>query len=248
MASVPAEQFSPCLELKQTYQPRFFLDIFSGASMPVSMACKKLSIDVFEPVDLIHGQDILDDDKFFHILKLAESGLIGAAVAAPYCCKHSRATLRRPGPRPVRTPEFMDGLPTNTTLQQLAVQESSIVHDRARLLLSAVARNNGIVVLENPATSMTWLDSHMVHWVHSIAPFVVQASACCFGTNWAKTWCFVSNKPQISALGQLCPHPQGTARRIIQIQTHSGVSRAVGIHFGFRDGTFHHERWPSGFS
>ena len=114
VASVPAEQFSPCLELKQTYQPRFFLDIFSGASMAVSMACKKLSIDVFEPVDLIHGQDILDDDKFFHILKLAESGLIGAAVAAPYCCKHSRATLRRPGPRPVRTPEFMDGLPTNT--------------------------------------------------------------------------------------------------------------------------------------
>ena len=31
--------------------------------MPVSTACKALSIDLFEPVDLIHGHDILDDLK-----------------------------------------------------------------------------------------------------------------------------------------------------------------------------------------
>ena len=58
--------------------------------------------DVFEPVDLIHGHDLLNDDTFYNILVLAESGLIGAALAARYCSKHSRATLRRPGPRLVR--------------------------------------------------------------------------------------------------------------------------------------------------
>ena len=75
---------------------------------------------------------------------LAESGLVGAALAAPYCCKHSRATLRRPGPLPVRTPKFLDGVPNNSVHQQLAVQESSIIHDRSRLLLSAVDRQNDI--------------------------------------------------------------------------------------------------------
>ena len=119
-------------------QPRFFLDIFSGARMPVSAACTEFWVDLFEPVDLIHGWDILDDSTFHSLLCLRESGLVGAALAAPYCCKHSMATLRRPGPKPVSIPQHLDGLPGNTVQQQLAVQESATVHDRARLLLSAV--------------------------------------------------------------------------------------------------------------
>ena len=87
-----------------------------------------------QPVDIIQGNDILNDDAFHHLLCLGESGLIGAALAAPCCCKHSRATLRRPGPPPVQTPQHLDGVPGNTIAQQLAVQESSTVHDRARLM------------------------------------------------------------------------------------------------------------------
>ena len=138
-------------------KPRFFLDIFSGARMPVSTACKRFSVDLFDPVDLIHGWDIWDDDVFHSLSRLCESVLVGAALA-PYCSKHSRATLRRPGSKPVRTPKHLDGLPDNTIQQQLAVQESALVHDRARHLLSAVARSNGLIVLENPSSSVTWLD------------------------------------------------------------------------------------------
>jgi hypothetical protein len=58
---------------------------------------------------------------------------------------------------------------------------SAGMHDRARLLLSAVTRRNGLAILENPSTSMT---QHML-------------ALCEFGTNWAKTWCFVSDKPDI---------------------------------------------------
>jgi len=92
--------------------------------MPVSTAVQELAGDRVEPVDLIHGLDLLEDDTFESLLRLASSGRIGAALA-PYCCKHSRATLRPNGPVPVRTPEFLDGLPSNTTQQQIAVQESS---------------------------------------------------------------------------------------------------------------------------
>eukprot|EP00435_Cladocopium_sp_Y103_P032719 s574_g8.t1 len=48
---------------------------------------------------------------------------------------------------PVRTPQFLDGVPGNSMEQQWAVQESSTVHDRARLLLSALSRN-GLLILE----------------------------------------------------------------------------------------------------
>ena len=201
-----------------------FLDIFSGARMPVSTACKRFSVDLLDPVDLIHGWDILDDDVFHSLIRLCESGLVGAALAAPYCSKHSRATLRRPGPKPVRTPEYLDGLPDNTIQQQLAVQESALVHDRARHLLSAVARSNGLIILENPSSSMTWswLDELMQHWVHTTAPFAAHASACKFDTNWAKTWCFVSNKPHIFAVAQLCDHAPHAHESVIGVRLPDG--------------------------
>ena len=121
-----------------TSSARYFLDIFAGASCPVSVALNSLNGDRLEPIDLIHGHDLLDDQIFESLLHLCSSRKIGAALAAPYCSKHSRATLRRPGPAPVRTPEYIDGIPGNTWEQQLAVQESATIHHRSRLLLSAV--------------------------------------------------------------------------------------------------------------
>ena len=157
----------------------------------------------------------LDDDLFESLLRLASSGRIGAALAAPYCSKHSRAAWRPNRPAPVRTPEFLDGLPSNTMQQQPAVQESSAIHDRSRILLSAVDQHAGLVILENPSTSMTWDDCVMYEWVHAIAPFAAQACACQFGKVWAKSWMFVANRPVISYLGRSCTHPPGTHEPVV---------------------------------
>ena len=54
------------------------------ALMPVSTAVQALAGDRVEPVDLIHGLDLLEDDTFESLLRLASSGRIGAALAAPY--------------------------------------------------------------------------------------------------------------------------------------------------------------------
>ena len=208
--SFPAESASSATVASHA-KPRFayFLDIFSGASSPVSVAVRALHADSIEPVDLIFGQhcDLLDDGVFHNVLDLAASGLVGAALAAPYCSKHSMATLRPNGPPPVRTPEALDGLDTNTALQDLQVQESAAVHDRARHILTQVAAKGGIVVLENPLTSMTWLDGLMSAWVRATAPYLAAAAACRFGTDWQKAWLFCSNRPDILALGLGCVHP-----------------------------------------
>lgn len=66
-------------------------------------ACQALAVfngDRIEAIDLIHGHDVSDDAIFEDLLCLANSGRIGAALAAPYCSKHSRTTLRSPGPPP----------------------------------------------------------------------------------------------------------------------------------------------------
>ena len=54
---------------------RYFLDIFSGASSPVSNALNSLHRDRIEPIDLIHGHDLLDDQIFESVLRLAASRL-----------------------------------------------------------------------------------------------------------------------------------------------------------------------------
>ena len=135
----PAEckrEKQPCSNSSQSlchdHMGRFFLDIFAGASMPVSSAVAQCSADRFEPLDIIHGHDLLDDEIYEGAMQLASSGLIGAGLAAPYCCHHSRAKLKKPGPKPLRTPTFLDGVPDNSWEDQLAVQESSLIHDRAR--------------------------------------------------------------------------------------------------------------------
>ena len=186
----------------------FFLDLFSGASSPVSVAVRKLHADAIEPVDIIFGQhcDLLDDKVFQNVVHLASSGMVGAAIAAPYCSKHSMATLKPNGPKPVRTPTALDGLPTNTALQDLQVQESAAVHDRARYILSIVASKGGLIVLENPLTSMTWLDEEMSAWVRSTAPYLAAAAACRYGADWRKYWLFCSNRPDILQLGLECDH------------------------------------------
>lgn len=164
-----------------------------------------------------------DDTAFEDVLRLAASGLIGAALAAPYCSKHSKATLKSPGPAPVRTPDFIDGLPSNSPQQQLAVEESAAIHDRSRALLSEVDQHGGLVILENPATSMTFDDPLMVKWIQAVAPFAAQASACHFGKDWAKTWMFVANRADIFAVAKSCPHGFGVHQQITGVRMADGT-------------------------
>ena len=208
--------------LRHDHMGRFFLDIFAGASMPVSSAVAQFSADRFEPLDIIHGHDLLDDDIYDGAMQLASSGLIGAGLAAPYCCHHSRAKLKKPGPKPLRTPAFPDGVPENSWEEQLAVQESSQIHDRARRLLGCVARSGGIIILENPPSSMTWDDEAMSQWVHQVAPHASQAFACRFGADWRKAWMFVCNDESIEQVAKSCNHPPGSHQPIAGVKLPDG--------------------------
>lgn len=162
-------------------------------------ALQSMSYDCIEPVDKINGpsHDILDDTVFEAVLRLAPSTLVGVSLAAPYCSKHSRATLFPGGPPPVRTPEEPEGCTSNSLRQDMALQESAAVHDRSRIVSDVVMVHGGISALENPLRSMTWLDPTMSEWVQQQTPFLSACSACQFGADWDKSWLFVCNHPCI---------------------------------------------------
>ena len=77
--------------------------LFAGARASLSSVVAALDLDCFPPLDLIIDalRDILEDDIFAKLRRIADAGLVGAALAAPVCSKHSILRLRPGGPRPL---------------------------------------------------------------------------------------------------------------------------------------------------
>ena len=172
--------------------PRLFLDLFAGARAPVTSAIQSLRRDCFPPVDLIidASRDILEDAFFDLLCRIADSGLVGAALAAPVCSKHSILRLRPGGPKPLRDFEHPTGRPDLNWDDSAQLQESALLHDRTRLLLSRVSASGGLIVLENPASSLIFHDPLMMSWIESEAPFCAQVASCMAVYGWCR-WCIL---------------------------------------------------------
>ena len=222
VSSTPGSWLGPCHLPSPT--PRLFLDLFAGARAPATSAVKGLGFDCFPAVDIIidASRDILDD-AFFHLLcRIADSGLVGAALAAPVCSKHSILRLRPGGPQPLRDFEHPTGRPDLNWKDSADLQESALLHDRARLLLSRVSAAGGLIILENPASSLTFHDPLMMSWIESEAPFCAQVASCMVGASFSKSWMFVSKQPCILDLACSCTHPPGSHASFVGKRDGSG--------------------------
>ena len=132
-----------------------------------------------------------------------------AAAAAPPCASFSRARLRPGGPLPVRTVRHPTGVPAPALAQSSELSVSSSLHSRARHFLSLVGAHGGLILLENPASSLLWLDPSVRAWLLVHAPFCTHIAACQFGMPLPKAWAFWCNHDVLSSLGCSCPHPPG---------------------------------------
>ena len=204
--------------------PRLFLDLFAGARAPVSSALRDLGFDCFPAVDIIVDAscNILDDAFFNLLCRIADAGLVGAALAAPVCSKHSILRVRPGGPKPLRDFAFPTGRPDLNWEDTAQLQESALLHDRSRLLLSRVSASGGLILLENPASSLTFHDPLMMSWIESEAPFCAQVASCMVGASFSKSWMFVSNQPCILDLACSCMHAPGTHASFVGKRDGSG--------------------------
>ena len=190
---------------------RLFLDLFAGASSPVSHAIAELGLARLEPVDVLVGpaHNLLDDLTFQNLQRLCSSGLIGVAAAAPPCAAFSRARLRQGGPPPVRTVSHPTGIPQPSASQAKELETSALLHSRTRHLLHLVACRGGMIWLENPSSSLLWLDPEVIAWCRLTAPFMATVAACQVGMPLHKSWSFCCNDASVSRIASLCPHPVG---------------------------------------
>jgi len=206
--SAPSES---CTQPLRVPPARLFLDLFAGAASPATQSMAALGRMCFQPVDLLSGEhiDILHDGTFASLRRLCASGLVGAAAAAPPCSAFSRARLRPGGPPPVRTVNQPRGKDVLSPSQTTELTTSSLIHVRCRELLALVAARGGLIWLENPTSSLLWLDPQVMAWCRTHTPFASTVAACVHSVLAHKSWTFMCNHVSISSVASVCPHPLG---------------------------------------
>ena len=100
---------------------------------------------------------------------------MGAIWSAPPCKEFSRLKLRRPGPKALRTPQHMDGVPGLTPEEQRRVDQSTEIHRRSRQLLRAAVQSTGF---EQPPSAMSWLQEDNIALLREWAARCSWVPAC----------------------------------------------------------------------
>ena len=87
------------------------------------------------------------------------SAFVGPAVgdmwAAPPCKEFSHLKLSRPGPKALRTPQRMDGVPGLSAEEEERVDQSTDIHPRSPLCAAVQSSAQG--GFEQPPSAMSWI-------------------------------------------------------------------------------------------
>ena len=108
---------------------QIFLDICAGSTRPLSQAVLSLGGDVLAfDILLDSSMDLLRDDSYEQLLRICSSGQVRYGSASPACAHYSRLKLLPgPGPRALRTPEALHGVPGLSSQELFA--GARIIHD-----------------------------------------------------------------------------------------------------------------------
>ena len=195
---------------------RFFLDICSGSTRPLSTAVLQhghcvLSFDIL----LDQRMNLLSDQAYEDLLKVCASGQVAYGAASPSCNEYSRLKLREDGgPKALRTPEFLQGRPDLTAAELQKVQESFLMLFRCVTCLLLIFQSGGHCHLEQPANAMSWLEKVVRHFLRAIGASCIYLAACAYGLDVYKAWMFASSFSPLRALGAVCTHGSDAHRSV----------------------------------
>ena len=195
---------------------KFFLDVCSGVTRPLSMAILDhghpvLSFDIL----LDSSMDILSDAAYEDLLRVAASGQVGYGAASPSCCEYSRLKLRDDGgPKALRSPDHLSGLPNLTSWELQRVQESFVMLSRCVEVLTLVFQAGGHVHLEQPLNAMSWLEKIVRQFLQLIGASCINVAACAYEMDVYKAWMFASSFPGLRPMGCICQHPPNSHVRL----------------------------------
>ena len=202
---------------------RFFLDICSGATSPLASAAVARGIPAI-PIDILRNpaHDLLDVALFEQILRVAFSGRIAMGHGSPPCCEYSLLKLRPGGPPPCRSPQHLNGLPTNDAAANARVTQSRVILERTVAILYAVYQSGGHASLEQPRNSMSWSEPAAQGFMLDISADLVVVAACEFEMPFDKHWLFATSWRPLQSLQSVCPHAAGFHESFAGVRDASG--------------------------
>ena len=203
---------------------KIFLDLCSGVDHPLSSAvrdlgCPALAIDIL--VD--NRMDLLYDPFFEHLLRLCGSGVIGYAAASPSCTEYSLLKLRPGGPKALRTPQMLDGVPDLTSEETIRLQESAILLDRCLQSVTVTHSSGGHGHLEQPSGAMSWLESSTQDWISTGGCAMILLATCAFGWDIRKTLLLASSFQELATMAAICEHAHDAHQSIAGVKDAHGV-------------------------
>ena len=151
-----------------------------------------------------HGQDVF--------LEWLESPLVQGIFIAPPCgtcslarCKKLRDEKGRPipGPVPLRSEKFPEGLPNLSPRNRLRVSLANKLYEFVGRVIRIAHKKGLIIAVENPRSSLFWATRW---WRQCGVPMQYTAhQACAYGSERPKWTVVAHNRKQFAKLNRCCP-------------------------------------------
>ena len=203
---------------------KIFLDICSGVDAPLSSAVSKLGFPALS-VDLLvdSRMDLLDDSFYEQLLRLCGSGVVGYSAASPSCTEYSLLKLRPGGPKAIRTPDMLSGVPNLTPEETQRLQDSATLLYRCVNSVSVTYSSGGHGHIEQPSGAMSWSEDCTQEWIRLSGCALILLAACAFHWNIMKTWLFASSFQPLAELAATCNHGPNAHPSIAGVKDEHGV-------------------------
>lgn len=196
--------------------PKIFVDLFSGFDRPLSKALRHFQVPVLSLDILLNPKyDIFDDQFYESLLRICASGIVAYLAAAPCCGEYSRLKLQPgPGPKALRRPGELDGVPGLTASEMRRLQDSHVQLQRSTQCLELTFAGGGHGHLEQPSSVQAWL--------RHASCSCINLPACAFGLNIFKSWMFGTSFSKLECMASVCTHPAGAHESIAGARDASG--------------------------
>lgn len=188
---------------------KFCLELCAGSHHPITTALQHMGLSAL-PVDSLISPDhnILNDPSYEGVLRIAASGQIAYAAAAPSCGEFSLLKPIPPGPLPIRTMEHPLGIPNPTPDQQRRLDQSRMLLVRCVTILRVAVAAGAHGHLEQLRGALSWLDPDVKHWVQAHGHQLIAVAACSQGLMLEKCWLFSTTFDPLVEMASSCNHPE----------------------------------------
>ena len=186
------------------------MEVFAGTA-GLSHACAKAHIACLPPIDidaseLVHvAVNILEPGALEKVLRYLRSGIVAHVHFGTPCASFSMARKNDGGPPPLRSRTRVRGVCGLSAGDQEKVDIANKLLDITVELARAASGAGATWSIENPASSLLWLDEAIKRLELGTGAVKVMIDMCQFGAKFKKPTCLMTTSKGLRRMRRICP-------------------------------------------